>query len=173
MSFTPPRTPTQIILSIFNVGCSQRDELFILSRWKHARGYIFCKIRLYYSQNNQKKLTWNNFFCFQQMPGHQLMLKRIIQLEQSTSQTYKYSTHIQILDSFAIMPRLFCTDILVEKVLPVLDTRLNSRALPVRLTSVKSILVILRKIPKSNVRFYYFNRLLGKSYFFISRKLCF
>jgi hypothetical protein len=95
------------------------------------------------------------------MPGYQLMLKRIIQLEQSTSQTYKYSIHVQILEAFALMPKLFSTDLLVEKVLPILDTRLNSRALPVKLTSVKSILVILRKVPKSNIRFYYFNRLIG------------
>ena len=95
------------------------------------------------------------------MPGHQLVIKRLLQLEQNTSATYKYSIHVQILEAFALLPRLICTDLLVDKILPVLDVRLNSRALPVRLTSIKSILVILRKIPRSNVRFYYFNRLIG------------
>lgn len=60
------------------------------------------------------------------MPGYQLVLKRLTTLENSISQTYKYNLHSTILDSFSLMPWLISTDNLIEKILPVLESRLNS-----------------------------------------------
>ncbi|CAF1034388.1 unnamed protein product, partial [Brachionus calyciflorus] len=84
----------------------------------------------------------------QQMPGYQLVLKKLFELENSISQSYKYSLHVLILECFALLPYLVCTDILVEKILPMLEIRVNARAIPVRQASVKTMLIILRKIPR-------------------------
>jgi len=111
-----------------------------------------------------------------------LVLKRFLNLEEKISQTYKYNLHVEVLESFSILPSLFCTDILVERILPILELRLSSvrkvqffivmiwsnvklelkRALPVRLACIKSLLIILRKIPRSQIRIYYLNKLIGK-----------
>ena len=60
------------------------------------------------------------------MPGHPLVAKRLIKLEESLSQTYKYSLHVEILQAFALLPWVFCTEFLVEEILPILDKRTNS-----------------------------------------------
>ena len=60
------------------------------------------------------------------MPGYQLVLDRLVQLEKSMSETYKYTLHSQVLASFSILPWLICTDLLVDKILPILETRLNA-----------------------------------------------
>ena len=97
------------------------------------------------------------------MPGYQLVLKRLIQLESTISQSYKYTIHALILEAFGQLPWLISTENLVEKVLPILEQRLDARALPVRKACVKSMLKILRKVPLQKIRFTYLNRLLGFS----------
>jgi hypothetical protein len=62
----------------------------------------------------------------QQMPGHQLVLKRLVQLESTMSQSYKYTIHATILDSFVLLPWLVCTETLVDKILPILEQRMNA-----------------------------------------------
>jgi hypothetical protein len=60
------------------------------------------------------------------MPGYQLVTKRLIKLEESISQTYKYSLHVDLLQAFALLPWVICTEFLVEEILPILDRRTNS-----------------------------------------------
>jgi hypothetical protein len=60
----------------------------------------------------------------QQMPGHQLVTKRLVRLEESLSQTYKYSLHCEILQVFSLLPWLLCTDTLVDEILPILEKRI-------------------------------------------------
>lgn len=60
------------------------------------------------------------------MPGCQLIFKRLFELESSVSQSFKYSLHVLILDSLALTPWLVSTDVLVERVLPLLETRIDS-----------------------------------------------
>lgn len=60
------------------------------------------------------------------MPGHQLVTKRLIKLEEAVSQSYKYSLHVDILQAFSLLPYVLCTEFLVEEVLPILDKRTNS-----------------------------------------------
>lgn len=60
------------------------------------------------------------------MPGHQLVLKRLIELEKAISLSYKYSCHCLILESFTLLPWLVCTDVLIEKILPILEIRSNA-----------------------------------------------
>ena len=96
----------------------------------------------------------------QQMPGHQLVTKRLIKLEESLSQTYKYSLHCDTLHAFSLLPWLLCTDVLVDELLPILDKRSSCRALPVRLAAIRSMLIVLRKVPRLHVRTMYFTRLI-------------
>lgn len=60
------------------------------------------------------------------MPGYQLIFKRLFELENSVSQSFKYSLHALILDSLALMPWLVSTDVLVERILPLLESRIDS-----------------------------------------------
>jgi len=60
------------------------------------------------------------------MPGHQLVTKRLIKLEETISQSFKYSLHVDILQSFSLLPWVICTEFLVEEILPILDKRSNS-----------------------------------------------
>jgi hypothetical protein len=62
----------------------------------------------------------------QQMPGNQLVLKRLIQLENAISQSYKYTIHATILESFGLLPWLISTDSLVDKILSILEQRINA-----------------------------------------------
>lgn len=96
----------------------------------------------------------------QQMPGHQLVTKRLIKLEDTLSHTYKYAVHCEILQVFELLPWLLCTEILVDDILPILDKRSSCRALPVRLTAIRSLLIILRKIPRFQVRHFYITKLI-------------
>jgi hypothetical protein len=77
----------------------------------------------------KESLLFEKSYCpsrIQQMPGSQLFMKRIVKLEQSISESYKYSLHAQILDSFSLLPWAICTDYLVEKILPILDKRIEA-----------------------------------------------
>ena len=49
-----------------------------------------------------------------------------MQLEEIISQSYKYNIHVNILDSFKMLPWLVRPEDLIDKVLPILDTRLNA-----------------------------------------------
>lgn len=60
------------------------------------------------------------------MPGYQLILKKLFELEESVSQSYKYSLHVLILNSLALMPWLVSTDLLIERILPLLETRIDA-----------------------------------------------
>ena len=82
----------------------------------------------------------------EQMAGGQLVLKRLLKLEEATSLTCKYSLHCQLLRAFRLLPWLLATDALVDHVLPVLDRRVDSRALPVRHAAIRALLLILRKV---------------------------
>ncbi len=95
----------------------------------------------------------------QQMPGCQLFTKRLLKLEELTSHTHKYALHCKILQAFHLLPFVLCTDTLIDEVLPVLEKRTLSRALPVRLAACQALLVILRKIPRFQVRNFYFTKL--------------
>ena len=55
-----------------------------------------------------------------------MVLDRVLHLEDIISQSYKYTAHVNILESFKLLPWLVRTDELVEKVLPILETRLNA-----------------------------------------------
>lgn len=61
----------------------------------------------------------------QQMPGCQLVTKRLCKLEEVVSQGYKYALHCKILQAFELLPWLLCTDTLVDEILPILDKRSN------------------------------------------------
>ena len=60
------------------------------------------------------------------MPGYQLVIKRLIKLEESISQTCQYSLHVEILDAFSLLPWLICTEFLIEEILPILEKRSNA-----------------------------------------------
>jgi hypothetical protein len=60
------------------------------------------------------------------MPGYQLVLKRLIQLESSLSQSYKYTMHAQVIDCFGLLPWLLSTENLIEKILPILEKRMQA-----------------------------------------------
>ncbi len=62
----------------------------------------------------------------EQMLEHHLVLRRLLQCEQTLSQSYRYSTHVQVLNAFALLPWLVCTETLVDKILPVLESRIKS-----------------------------------------------
>ncbi len=94
------------------------------------------------------------------MPGCQLFTKRLLKLEDHTSHTHKYALHCKLLAAFHLLPYVLCTDTLVEEILPVLDKRTLSRALPVRLAAVQALLIILRKVPRFQVRNAYFTKLI-------------
>ena len=95
------------------------------------------------------------------MPGCQLVTKRLLRLEESTSTLgYRYGQHCKILESFQLLPYCLCTDTLIDEILPILDKRSMCRALPVRLAAIKSMLIILRKIPRFQTRNFYFTRLI-------------
>ena len=55
-----------------------------------------------------------------------MVLKRLLQSEQTLSQSCKYSVHEQLLNSFSLLPWLICSELLIERVLPVLESRLNA-----------------------------------------------
>ena len=62
------------------------------------------------------------------MPSHQIVVKRLINLEDSLSQSYKYAIHAEILQAFSLLPWLISTTDLVEKILPILRIRIQSVA---------------------------------------------
>lgn len=125
----------------------------------------------------------------QQMPSHQYVLKRIVDLEDSINQTYKYSLQSEILKSFSLLPWLICTNDLIDKILPILRNRIQSvsiisfleakkiparfslncfffvkkRTLPVRLAAIRAMLAILRRIPRAHTRNMYLTDLIELS----------
>jgi serine/threonine-protein phosphatase 4 regulatory subunit 4 len=92
------------------------------------------------------------------------ILNKILKFEEDLNKTHKYNIHENILISFEQLPWLISTDELVDRVLPVLESRLNSRALPIRLASIQSMLKILRKIPRLHIRNQYLIKLLEYSH---------
>ena len=60
------------------------------------------------------------------MPNFDIVLEKLLQLEDAISRTYKYTIHVNILVSFQIFPWLLRTDLSVDRVLPVLEARLNA-----------------------------------------------
>ena len=60
------------------------------------------------------------------MPNFDIVLEKLLQLEDAISRTYKYTIHVNILESFQIFPWLLRTDLSVDRVLPVLEARLNA-----------------------------------------------
>lgn len=115
-------------------------------------------LNLYIKSTSNGVLNDNSFVYSDEI------LNKILKFEEDLSKTYKYNIHENILLSFEQLPWLICTDELVDRVLPVLDSRLSSRALPIRLASIQSMLKILRKIPRLQIRNQYLIKLLEFSH---------
>ncbi len=60
------------------------------------------------------------------MSNFDIVLERLLQLEDGISRTYKYTIHVNILESFQVFPWLLRTDLIVDRVLPVLEARINA-----------------------------------------------
>ena len=78
-----------------------------------------------------------------------IVLTSLLNCDQTLARTLRWRLHEQLINAFQCLPRICSSDVIYQKIIPVLFNRLSaSRQLPLKQTCIQTILILIRSLDK-------------------------